>query len=349
MISLKAAVLYGQKDIRYEEVAQPQIKEDEVLVRVKVTGICGSDLPRVLGQGARYYPIILGHEFSGEVAKVGEKVENLSVGDKVSGAPLLPCHQCVDCSRGHYSQCKNYSFIGSRISGTWAEYVKMPAINVVKLPDGVSFVEGAFMEPLTVALHGLFLMNFRGGFDVAVIGVGNIGLLTLQCAKALGARNIFALDIDDEKLEIAKEYGADVCINTGAPDFKDKVWQLTSGRGFEMVVETAGIEFTEKLSLELAANKGNVMFIGTPSKPISLEPQEFEYLNRKELTVRGSWMSYSAPFPGREWELAGYYLQSKQVKVAKLIDRIIPMKDIATVFEDFAVPGKVKGKILLEA
>ncbi len=349
MIPVKAAVLYGQKDIRYEDAVLPQIEDDEVLVRVKVTGICGSDMPRVLGEGAHYYPIILGHEFSGEVVKIGEKVEGVSVGDRVSGAPLVPCHECVDCSKGHYSQCKNYSFIGSRRSGSWAEYVKMPAVNAVKLPDGVGFVEGAFMEPLTVALHGLFLMDFYGGFDVAVIGMGNIGLLTLQCARALGAKHVFAFDIDEEKLNIAEEYGAHVCINTGEPGFKDKVWELTNGRGFEMVVETAGVEFTEKLSLELAANKGNVMYIGTPSKPISLKPREFENLNRKELTVRGSWMSYSAPFPGSEWELAGYYLQNKQVKVDKLIDRIIPMKDIAEVFKDLEVPGKVKGKILLEA
>lgn len=349
MISVKAAVLYGQKDIRYEETDMPQIGSDEVLVRVKVTGICGSDMPRVLSKGARYYPIILGHEFSGEVELVGEMVKNVSVGDRVSGAPLIPCYQCVDCSKGHYSQCKNYSFIGSRRAGSWAEYVKIPAVNAVKLPDEVGFVEGAFMEPLTVALHGLFLMNFYGGVDVAVIGMGNIGLLTLQCAQALGAKRVFAFDIDEEKLNIAEDYGAHVCINTGEPGFKDKVWELTNGRGFEMVVETAGVEITEKLSLELAANKGNVMYIGTPSKPISLKPQEFEYLNRKELTVRGSWMSYSAPFPGREWELAGYYLQNKQVIVDRLIDRITPMENIASVFKDLAIPGKVKGKVLLEA
>lgn len=346
---MKAAVVHGQKDIRYEEVEQPEIGASEVLVRVRVTGICGSDMPRVLGQGAHFYPIILGHEFSGEVAKVGKDVHNVSVGDKVSGAPLVPCHQCEDCSRGHYSQCKNYTFIGSRISGSWAEYVRMPAVNVVKLPEGVSFVEGAFMEPITVALHGLFLMDSCGGKDVAVIGTGNIGLLTIQCALALGANRVFALDIDETRLEIAKEYGAHVCINTGDPSFKDKVYDLTNGRGFEMVVETAGVEFTEKLSLELAANKGQVMFIGTPSKPITLAPREFEHINRKELTVKGSWMSYSAPFPGREWELAGQYLQNKKVQVDKLIDRVMPMKDIATAFADLDVPGKVKGKILLEA
>lgn len=346
---MKAAVLHGQRDIRYEEVDTPRIGPNEVLVKVKATGICGSDIPRVLGKAAHFYPIILGHEFSGEVVAIGEQVNNVQVGDSVSGAPLLPCHQCIDCHRGNYSQCKHYSFVGSRTSGSWAEYVKLPAINAVKLPEGVGFIEGAFLEPITVALHGLFLINFQGGYDVAIVGMGTIGLLTLQCAKALGARHIYVFDIDDEKLAIAKEYGAYSAINTTVDGFKNQVWEATSGRGFDMVIETAGVEFTEKLSLEIAGNKGNVMFIGTPSKAISLEPREFEYINRKELTVRGSWMSYSAPFPGREWELAAYYLKTKQIRVDKLIDRIIPLQDIGSAFDDLAVPGRVKGKILLEA
>ena len=348
MRELKAAVLYGQKDIRYEEVETPVIGDEEVLVKVKATGVCGSDIPRVLGTAAHYYPIILGHEFSGEVMEVGRLVKNVKVGDRISGAPLLPCHKCEDCLRGHYSQCRHYSFIGSRISGAWAEYVKMPAINAVRLPENVNFVQGAFFEPTTVALHGLDVMEFKGGYDVAITGMGTIGLLTLQCAKALGAKRIVVFDIDDERLNVAKEYGADICLNTKDEGFKEVVAQVTNGKGFEMVIETAGVEFTEKLCLEIAANKGNVMFIGTPSKPISLQPREFEHINRKELTVRGSWMSYSAPFPGREWELAGYYFEKGLIYTEKLIDRIIPLKDIGKAFEDLEIPGKVKGKILME-
>ncbi|NLO82373.1 MAG: galactitol-1-phosphate 5-dehydrogenase [Clostridiales bacterium] len=345
---MKAAVLHDQRDIRYDEIVVPDIKEDEILVKVKATGICGSDIPRVLGSAAHYYPIVLGHEFSGEVVEVGSQVTNVKAGDRISGAPLIPCHKCIDCTRGHFSQCKHYSFIGSRVDGSWAEYVKMPGINAIKLPEKVSFVQGAFFEPTTVALHGLFVMDFRGGYDTAIVGMGTIGLLTLQCARILGARRIFAFDIDNKRLDIARDYGADVCINTGDDDFREKVNELTRGRGFDMVIETAGVEFTEKLCLEIAANKGNVMFIGTPSRPITLQPREFEHINRKELTVRGSWMSYSAPFPGREWELAGCYFAKGLIRIEELIDRIVPLEDAAEVFKDFEVPGKVKGKILFE-
>ena len=344
---MKAAVLHGVEDIRYEEIDTPEIEEDEVLIRVKATGICGSDIPRVNSDAAHYYPIILGHEFSGEIAETGEGVTDLKKGDRVTGAPLIPDHNCIDCARGNYAQCSNYSFVGSRQSGSWAEYVKIPARNAVKLPDKVSYVQGAFFEPTTVGLHALFLMNFQGGREVAVIGAGTIGLLAIQSAKALGAKRVFAFDIDDERLEVAAQYGADLCINTGKDGFKEIVNKKTNNRGFPVVLECAGVEFTEKLSLEMAANKGKVMFIGTPSKEISLKPSEFENINRKELMVRGSWMSYSAPFPGEEWDLAGHYFKKDKIKVEKLIDRIIPMEDIDQAFKDIA-QGNVKGKILLE-
>lgn len=344
---MKAAVLHEKKDIRYEDIEKPVLEKDEVLIKVKYTGICGSDMPRVLADAAHYYPIVLGHEFSGEVDEVGEDVSGLSVGDRIAAAPLVPCHQCIDCKQGNHAQCKNYSFIGSREAGSWAEYLKIPAINAVKLPDGVSFKQGAFYEPTTVGLHGLFVMDFKGGKDVAIIGMGTIGLLTMQCAKALGARRIFAFDIDDERLAVAHEYGADICLNTGDSNFKDIVESETQGRGLPMVIETAGVEFTEKLSLELAANKGNVMFIGTPSKEITLSPGEFEHMNRKELTLRGSWMSYSAPYPGREWQLAGYYFKNGLIKIDKLIDREIPLKEIDKAFRDIE-NGSVKGKVLLK-
>ena len=226
--------------------------------------------------------------------------------------------------------------------------MKMPAINAVKLPESVSYEQGAFFEPTTVAFHGLFVMDFRGGMDVAILGTGTIGLLALQCCRILGARRIFAFDIDDDRLKLAEKYGADVCLNTGDEAFRQVIQKETGGRGFEMVVETAGVEFTEKLSLDIASNKGNVLFIGTPSKSISLKPREFEHINRKELTIRDSWMSYSTPFPGKEWKLAGYYFQKGKILCDELIDRVIHLEHISEAFDDLAVPGKVKGKVLLK-
>ncbi len=345
---MKAAVLYGQQDIRYEEVATPKLDNEEILIKVKCTGICGSDLPRVLGKGAHYYPIVLGHEFSGEVVEIGKSVKKVAIGDRIAGAPLIPCHQCLDCLQGDYAQCKHYSFIGSRENGSWAQFVKIPEKNGVKLPPGATFEQGVFFEPLTVAIHGLFLMDFKGGVEVAIIGMGTIGLLTLQCARNLGAKRITVFDIDDERLTTAKEYGADSCLNTGNEGFRETVLNETKGRGFEMVIDTAGVQVTQKLCLEIAENKGKVMFISTPTSNLTLSPQEFEQINRKELTLQGSWMSYSPPFPGEEWELAGYYLSKSLVSIDRLIDRIIPLSEIESAVKDLAIAGKVKGKILLK-
>lgn len=345
---MKAAVLHGTKDVRFEEIVDPIIAENEILVKVRCSGICGSDIPRVLGKGAHYYPIILGHEFSGEVVEIGKSVKGVSVGERVVGAPLLPCHKCVDCLRGDYAQCKNYSFVGSRENGSWAQYVKIPAKNAVKLPLEVTYEQGAFFEPLTVALHGLFLMDFKGGVDVSIVGMGTIGLLTLQCARNLGAKRITVFDIDNDRLAIAKELGADICLNTGNDGFREIVSNETKGRGFKMVIDTAGVQFTQKLCLEIAENKGKVMFISTPTSNLTLSPKEFEQINRKELTLQGSWMSYSPPFPGKEWELAGYYLSKSLVSIDRLIDRIIPLSEIESAVIDLAIAGKVKGKILLK-
>jgi len=345
---MKAAVLYGQMDLRYEEIDTPEIGPGDILARVKLSGICGSDFPRVLGQAAHNYPIILGHEFSAEVVETGSEVHAITVGDRIAGVPLVPCGSCPDCVRGHYSYCKYYSFIGSRTAGSWAECVKLPAGNVFKLPDEVTDIEGALFEPVTVALHGLSVMNFRGGEDVAIIGMGTIGLLTLQCVRALGAKRIFAFDIDPDKLKLAQVLGADYCFNTTDDLFKETLLEVTKGRGIPQVVETAGVEFTEKLSLAVAANKGQVMYIGTPSKDITLKPSEFENINRKELTVRGSWMSYSAPFPGQEWELAAHLFQQEKLTCEGLIDRIMPLAEINIAFADLQVPGRVKGKVLLQ-
>lgn len=351
-MKMKAAVLYGQQDLRVEEIDLPALSNDEVLVQVKYTGICGSDIPRVLGNAAHYYPIVLGHEFSGEVVEIGPEVERIAIGDRIAGAPLLPCHQCPDCMRGNYALCNYYSFIGSRAQGAWAEYVKLPARNAVLLPEGVTYEQGAFYEPATVALHGLLAMGFFGGSDVGIIGMGTIGLLALQWAKILGAKRIFVFDLNPDRLSLAQQLGADFSLNTGDHHFKEKLAELlakeTGGDGLEQVIDAAGVEFTEKLSLELAAKKGSVMFIGTPSQKVSFTPREFENINRKELTVRGSWMSYSPPFPGREWELVSHYFQTRQLTCDLLVDRKIPLTEIRSVFADFMVSNKVNGKILLK-
>ena len=345
---MKAAVLYKDNDIRYEEWEKPTIGPHDVLVRVRVSGLCGSDIPRTIHSGAHFYPIVLGHEFSGEIVEIGEKVTERKIGQRIACAPLIPNLHDPQSQKGNYSLGKGYTFIGSRVQGGWAEFISMPWKNAVVLPESVSYTQGAFFEPITVALHALNIMNFQGGNNVAITGMGTIGLLTLQCVRALGAKKITVFDIDEKRLEVAKEYGADLCLNTREEGFKEEALNFTDGIGYEVCLETGGVPFTEILCMELAAPKGTVMFIGTPHKPVTLQPNEFEYINRKELHVTGSWMNYSAPFPGWEWEMAVYLFSKNLVKIEKLIDRNIPLSQIGAAINDLTIPGAVSGKILFD-
>lgn len=347
---MKAGVVHGVCDIRYEDIDTPKVEPGKVLVKVKYTGICGSDIPRVNADAAHYYPIVLGHEFSGVVAEVGEGVESVKPGDRVAGIPLVPCMKCEDCQKGNYSLCKHYDFIGSHSFGSFAEYALVPEKNVVKFAEEVSFEKGAFFEPATVALHGLERTDFKGGKTVAILGGGTIGLLTMQWAKIFGAKEVVVFDIVDERLELAKKLGATGGINTLQEDFMDKAKACTEGRGFDYVFETAGNTITMKMAFELAANKAEVCFIGTPTRELSFTVKEWENMNRKEFKLTGSWMSYSAPFPGHEWTNVAHYFATGDLKFDdSFIFKKVPLSKIDEAFEMFKTPGAVKGKILIDS
>lgn len=347
---MKAGVVHAREDIRYEEIEKPVPKAGQVLIKVKYTGICGSDIPRVNGDACHFFPNVLGHEFSGTVEAVGDGITALQPGDRVAGVPLVPCMECEDCQKGNYSLCKHYSFIGSREYGSFAEYVVVPEKNAVKFEDAVSFEQGAFFEPATVALHGLQRVSYQGGKNVAILGGGTIGLLTMQWAKIFGAKQVVVFDIEPARLELAEKLGATAGINTLDADFMDQAKAMTEGRGFDYIYETAGNTITMKMAFELAGNKAQMCYIGTPTKDLTFTVKEWENMNRKEFTLTGSWMSYSAPFPGKEWELTAHYFKTGDLKFDEsFIYKKIPLSRIAEAFELYKTPGTVKGKILIDS
>lgn len=349
-MKMKAGVVHAREDLRYEDIERPVPKKGEVLVKVKYTGICGSDIPRVNGDACHFFPNVLGHEFSGVIEEVGEGVTKVKPGTRVAGVPLVPCMKCEDCQRGDYALCKHYSFIGSRQFGSFAEYIAVPEMNVVPFTDDVSFEQGALFEPATVALHGLERTGYKGGKTVAVLGCGPIGNFTMQWANIFGAAKVVVFDIMDEKLQLAKEMGAYEGINTLKECFMEKAMEITNGRGFDYVYETAGNTITMKLAFELAANKAGICFIGTPKKELSFSVDEWENMNRKEFTLTGSWMSYSTPFPGHEWDAVAHYFGTGQLKYTEdLVYKKIPLSQIADAFEMYKTPGAVKGKILINS
>lgn len=345
---MKAAVLYGDNDLRYEEFREPELRQGTVKVRVRAAGICGSDVPRVLHGGAHFYPIVLGHEFAGDVIEIGEGVDDIRVGDRVAGVPLIPCMACDDCQTGNFSLCRHYSFIGSRQQGAFADYVVIPASNAVKYSPTVSYEQAALFEPSTVALHGIFLNGFTGGGEVAVLGAGTIGILTLQWAKLLGAKRVTVLDIDEGRLELAKKLGADICLNSGDSGCVEGAASITGGKGFDYVFDAVGAPATIQTAFDLAGNRARVCCIGTPHGQVTFTQKQWELMNRKEFTLTGSWMSYSAPFPGREWTLTAHYFSTGQLKFDEnLIHERLPMAKAGEAFALYKNPSLIHGKILL--
>ncbi|WP_068084066.1 galactitol-1-phosphate 5-dehydrogenase [Polycladidibacter stylochi] len=346
---MKAAQLHANCDLRVDEVDTPRPAAGEVLVKVAYCGICGSDIPRLIKDGAHFYPIILGHEFSGVIEAVGEGVADSWVGKKVACAPLVPNFDDPQSHRGNYSLSKGYSFIGSRQQGGLAEYVSIPLINAVPLPESIDLKAGSFLEPVTVGLHAINIMDFKPGRPVAVIGVGTIGQLLLQALKSLGAGPITAFDVDDEKLAAAKEVGATYTCNSMRPEEVEAAMATTEGAaGFDAVFENSGVPAAEIMSLKVAGPNGKVMFVGTPHAPLTLQPAEFELINRKELIVQGSWMNYSAPFPGWEWTYGADILSNGTINLDNLVDKVVPLSQAPQIIELLQTKGAVKGKIIVD-
>lgn len=337
---MNAVVLEGIGRLSYRQVELPAAPADGVRVRVAVCGICGSDVPRVFNGAVHGYPQILGHEFSGRVDAVGSQVRGLAAGQKVVAAPLIPCGKCPDCRRGDYALCGSYSFVGSRQPGAMADYVVTPAGNILPISEAVSFEQAATVEPATVALHALRQCGFQAGKRIAVLGCGIIGLYAVQWARLLGAAGVAAVGRGEKGLAAARKLGAEVCVSTAQGGQEEL-------GGFDYVLECSGAKQTMSLALRLAAKKGTVCYVGTPKEALTFPIELWEQINRKECWVTGSWMSYSAPFPGTEWEKTIQAMEAGELRfVPELVHGIYPMRDAAKAFQEIHA-GNAKGRVLL--
>lgn len=332
---MEAAVLHAPGDLRVEMVPVPgDLGCEEVLVKVRAAGVCGSDLDRVMKSGTYKFPTIPGHEFCGEIVEVGSGVQDFKQGDRVAVTPMLPCYKCEFCQQGFYGQCDSYNFLGSRTDGGFAQYVKAPIQNLIRMPDSVSFLEGATIEPAAVTLHGMIKVGVNVGDSVAVLGCGAIGLFAIQFAKIMGATRVIAVDIAPDKLTLAKEIGADECVNALEGDPVQAIKELTGGKGVHVAVETAGVSLTQEQCLRVARKQGRVLYLGTAHKDVVIPPKSFECIVRNELTIVGAWNSYSAPFPGVEWHATLDYIKSGSLKIQPLITHTFELNKAPEVFKD---------------
>ncbi|AEB06535.1 Alcohol dehydrogenase GroES domain protein [Coriobacterium glomerans PW2] len=340
---MKALAITASKNMELVDIEVPSPGPDEVLIRVSYVGVCGSDLPRYFEGGVHQYPQVLGHEFSGVIERTGEGVCGLTPGTAVVVAPLVPCGTCDQCQQGNPQLCENYSFIGSRRPGAMAEYVTAPAKNCLKVPDALPLDIASTIEPLTVALHGMERVRIRPGARALILGAGTIGLMAVLALRALGIGEITVVDINESRLGVAREVGADRTINPARVDLDDHFGRYGLG---EVVFETAGNHVTQVQAIRYADRCGKVVFIGTCTQPIDFDPETFELILRRELELTGSWMSYSAPFPGYVWNAALRYLATGEIDTSALITSTWSLEDAAEPFERMRAPGSSEVKVL---
>ncbi|MBR1695639.1 MAG: galactitol-1-phosphate 5-dehydrogenase [Selenomonas sp.] len=349
---MKALVLSDVGQIKIEDISKPSPKQGEVLVHVKACGICGSDIPRAYKDGAHNMPLVIGHEFAGEVCEVGEGVSSDWAGKAVGIFPLIPCKKCPCCVEKKYEMCKNYSYLGSRVDGGFAEYVAVPEWNLMELGDGVSMEQAAMMQPMAVEVHaisqGLRAKGYDIGSDrlseildrnVVVMGLGTIGLLLTMFLKDMGFKNVYTVGNKDIQLKMVKEIGID------EEDFCDiRIWdEIDWIRGNTMVDgNTHGADFFFECvgqirSLEAgiysAAPGGVVCTVGNPSSDMNINRHAYWQILRNQLTLVGTWNSSFTHDSTDDWHYVLGRLQQGAVKPEKLITHKFGLEEILEGFE----------------
>jgi L-iditol 2-dehydrogenase len=267
MKQIKAGVLHAANDIRVEEVDFPQMKDGEVLIKIRTVGVCGSDVHYykrgAIGPHVVTGPMILGHECAGEIVDVAKDVKGFEPGDRVAVEPGHTCRKCIYCKTGRYNLCPDVTFMATPpIDGACVEYVTWPADFVFHLPDNLTFDHGALMEPLAVGMHAVRRSRLRTGESVAILGAGTIGLSTLVSAVAAGAGEVIVADLEDTRLDMARKLGATHTINASKENTAESIKDLTHGLGTEVVIETAGAASTTQQTVEVVGRGGRVVWVG---------------------------------------------------------------------------------------
>lgn len=280
---MKAMVYYGTNNIKLEEVAVPEVKHGTVLVKVKYAGICGTDLHEYQKQMFSMIPMILGHEISGEIAKIGDGVKGYQVGDRVAIEPIIGCHECSSCRNGDYNICERLQSYGLHEPGGFAEYILVKEKNLIHIPENLSYELAALVEPTAVAMQAVKSSTLKIGDKAAVFGGGSIGLLVAQCAKAAGASQIIVVEIEEKRQQLALEMGADYVINPIKEDAVEKIRELTGG-GVDVSFEAAGVEATFHGGLSSLVPSGELMIVSVFTAPVAYNV-EIQRLGERKITT----------------------------------------------------------------
>ena len=333
-MNMKIARYYNNEDVREDEMAKPTIGQGEILVNVKKSGICGSDIleyyrfakMKKLGVDS----LILGHEIAGDIVEKDEIVDHLKVGDRVFVSHHVPCFECHYCKQGHHTACDllhNTNFD----PGGFAEFVRIPKINIEKkgvyvLDPSVTYEEAVFIEPLGCVCRAQRLANVKKGLTVLVLGCGTSGLLHIQLAKLRGAKRVFATDINEYRMQKAKEFGAHEVFNANS-DLSEKIKEINKSRLADIVIVSTGATSAAKQALECAASGSTIIYFAVPEPGINLEVPINNYW-RKEIKIMTSYGA--AP---QDLDEAYNWILSKKINVTGLITHRFPLGEAKEAFK----------------
>lgn len=348
MASMDAAVLHGVNDLRVESVPAPNRPgPDDVLIAIRAVGLCGSDVhywhEGRIGPYVVTNPIILGHECAGEVVEVGERVHHLRSGDRVAIEPGVPCRHCRYCVTGRYNLCRKMRFFATPpIDGALAQLVAHPADLSFKLPDSMTYEEGAMLEPLSVGIYACRRAGVQPGKSVLILGVGPVGLLCLLAAQAAGATHIYAIDVKDDRLTRAVALGASDAFRADDSGVHDALREVTHGEGPDIVLECSGAPSAVRQSVDLVRPGGTVVWVG-------MGPESFEFptltIGMKELDVKGLFRY------AHTWPTAIELISSGRIDVKPLVTHRFPLTDVVEAFQvtRTGAAGTIKAVVTLPA
>ncbi len=337
---MRALVYQGPWTMPLQEVPEPVAQDDELLIDVHSVGICGSDVHGFIGKtGRRKPPMIMGHELSGTVTQVGQRVSRFAPGDEVIVSPIQACGECPNCRAGLTNICANRHVLGVDIPGGYADKLAVKESMVYPKPSNLTWRQAAMVEPTSVALHAAEITPIRLMQTVAIVGVGTIGLLTLLAVKLKGAGTVIVTDKSEHRLDIARKLGADLTIKVDEEDPIATVRAMTDGLGADATFEAVGYAATVQQALALTRTGGNVTWIGNSAQMIELNMQE---IVTRELTVRGTY-GFNIEFPRSIQAIA-----AGRIVVDSLIEQIEPLEAGSEIIHELAAGELDAVKVILE-
>jgi len=347
-MKMMAQRLYGPKDLRWMEIDVPQLKENEVLIRVKYCGVCGTDEAIYSGEssfweaGLIHVPMTLGHEYSGVIEAVGKNVSNFKIGDRGVSDTGISCGICDICLEGNYLFCSKGKSVGTikAHDGGYAQYTVMPERHVFKLPDNITFEQGAMMEPVATGLYAVKIGNIKIGDNVVIIGTGPIGLGAVPFAVLSGARNVILVGRKDFKLALGKKFGADVTINTTKEDLYERVMELTGGKGADVIIEASGSLDMLSQSIRMAGNCCRISCVAFYEKPV-------EKLDLDSMIIRGIQLLPVTGSPSMG-PVVLKMMEAGKVDFTPMITQTMPLIDAEKALIDLKANSGARIKILLE-